>query len=134
MSMIGYQNDPQKYRFVRSEDGILFGVCSGLSRAFGLDIVAMRIIWVVALLWFGSGLFLYLALAISLPRVDQLDHALDSKALGVCARISSRYAVEVGLVRLCFILFTVVSAGMGGVLAYIILHFVVPSTQAQAGS
>ncbi len=133
MASIGFQNNPQNYRFVRSNEGSLFGVCAGLSQAFGIDLVTMRIIWVIALLWFGCGLLLYLALAITLPRVDQLDHALDSKLLGVCARISTRYAVEVGIVRLGFLALTVISAGFGGVLFYIILHFVIPKNKASAG-
>jgi phage shock protein C len=133
MASVGLQNDPQKYRFVRSNEGSIFGVCTGLSQAFSIDLVTMRIIWIIALLWFGCGLPLYLALAICLPRVDQLDQALNSKLLGVCARISDKYAVEVGLVRLGFLALTVLSAGFGGVLLYIVLHFVIPKIQASAG-
>jgi len=133
MSVIGLQSDVKNYKFVRPTDGVLFGVCKALAQAFGVEITAMRIIWLIALLWFGTGLLFYLILAITLPRVDQLDSALDSKLLGVCARIAERYSVEVGLVRFGFVLFTLLSAVVGGVFVYVVCYLLIPSNEAQAG-
>ncbi|GIL23818.1 MAG: PspC family transcriptional regulator [Bacteroidota bacterium] len=48
-------------------DKKLFGVCSGLANYFDLDPTVMRIIFVVAFLFFGTGLLLYLILAIAMP-------------------------------------------------------------------
>ena len=133
MAVVGSQNDPKNYKFVRSPEGVLFGVCRGLADGLGLDVVLLRIIWLVALLWFGTGFLFYVILALTLPRADQLDQANDSKLLGVCARISLRYGVEVGLVRAGFVLFTLLSAVVGGLLIYVVGYFLIPPNKAQAG-
>ncbi len=115
-----------KPMWVRSDKGILFGVCDGIAPIFGLDVVLLRIIWLVALFTFGVGLVLYFILAIALPRVDQLDKAHSRKVLGVCARISKRYDMEVGIVRSGFLALTLVSLGFGGLVLYVILHLIIP--------
>lgn len=130
MSTIGLQNDVKNYKFVRSPEGAIFGVCRGLADGLGIDVIALRIIWLVALLCFGTGLLFYMILAVTLPRADQLDRAHDSKLLGVCARISERYNVEVGLVRAGFVFFTLLSAGFGGIFAYVVCYFVIPKNKA----
>lgn len=133
MAVIGQQNNPKEYKFVRSPDGVIFGVCRGLGEGLGLDVVLLRAIWLVALLYFGTGLLFYVVLALTLPRADQLDQANDTKLLGVCARISTRYGVEVGLVRAAFVFFTLLSAGIGGLLIYVVGYFLIPKNEAQAG-
>ncbi len=115
-----------KNLWVRSEDGIILGVCSGIAPIFGLDVVLLRIIWLASVLIFGFGILAYLILAISLPRVDQIEKAQTRKVLGVCARISKRYDMEVGLVRSGFLTLMLLSAGLGGIVFYVILHLIVP--------
>ena len=114
------------YRWTRSNVGALAGVCKGMGDALGIETWIIRVIWLVAVLWFGSGIFLYLILALSLPRVEQLDHALDRKLLGVCARISERYQIEVGLVRAGFLISLFVTFGIG-ILVYGLCYFLVPA-------
>lgn len=116
----------EKMIWVRSDKGILFGVCQGLAPIFGLDVVLLRIIWLVALFTFGVGVVFYFILALALPRVDELDKAHTRKVLGVCARISKRYDMEVGLVRSGFLALTLVSLGLGGLVLYVILHLIIP--------
>ena len=114
-----------KYRWTRAADGALAGVCKGLGESLGIETWMLRAIWLVAVLWFGTGLLLYLILAISLPRVDRLDQALDGKILGVCARIAKRYQLEVGVVRTAAIFFLVVTFG-AAILVYGLCYFLVP--------
>lgn len=45
----------------------LFGVCSGLGEYFNVDPTLVRAGFVIAFLLFGSGLLLYLILAILMP-------------------------------------------------------------------
>jgi phage shock protein C len=45
----------------------LFGVCSGLANYFDLDPTVMRLLFLIALLFFGTGLLLYFILAIIMP-------------------------------------------------------------------
>lgn len=53
-------------RLVKGEKKI-FGVCSGLADYFDMDPTVMRIIFLVAFLCFGTGLLLYIVLAIIMP-------------------------------------------------------------------
>jgi len=53
-------------RLVKGEKK-LFGVCSGLANYFDIDPTLVRVIFVFAFLAFGSGLLLYLILAIAMP-------------------------------------------------------------------
>ena len=48
-------------------DKKLFGVCSGLANYFDIDPTVMRIIFLAAFLFFGTGLLLYLILLIAMP-------------------------------------------------------------------
>jgi phage shock protein C len=55
-----------KKRLVKGEKKI-FGVCSGLGEYFDLDPTIVRIIFLASLLMFGTGLLLYIILAIVMP-------------------------------------------------------------------
>ncbi len=54
-------------RLVKGEKK-LFGVCSGLANYFDMDPTVMRIIFLAGFFLFGSGLLLYLILAIAMPQ------------------------------------------------------------------
>jgi phage shock protein C len=54
-------------RLTKSNDKKLFGVCGGLGNYFDIDPTVIRILFLVAFLFFGSGLLLYLVLAIAMP-------------------------------------------------------------------
>ena len=45
-------------------DGPLLGVCAGLGEYFGVDPVLIRILFVVAVLGFGTGVLIYIVLAL----------------------------------------------------------------------
>lgn len=49
-------------------DAKIFGVCGGLAKYFDLDPAIVRAIFLFALIVFGSGLLLYLVLAIVMPK------------------------------------------------------------------
>jgi phage shock protein C len=53
-------------RLVRGEKK-LFGVCSGVANYFDIDPTIMRILFLAAFLFFGSGLLLYIILFIVMP-------------------------------------------------------------------
>lgn len=119
---------PQSYRWVRSNVGVLAGVAKGLADALGVEAWIIRVIWLVSIFWFGTGALLYLILATCLPRVDKLDHALDRKVLGVCAKIAVRYRLEVGLVRVGFVVFSLVTFG-AAILVYGLTYFLIPENK-----
>src|SRR5688500_8008161 len=112
-------------RWVRSRDGYLAGVCEGLGRRFGIEPWLVRGAWLVSILAFGTGLLLYVIMALCLPREDELDEAYRKKLLGVCYRLSLSTGLEVGLVRALAVVLAFASLG-ATVVAYLVLYFVMP--------
>ena len=53
-------------RLVKGEKK-LFGVCSGLANYFDLDPTIMRVIFIAAAIFFGTGVLFYIILAIVMP-------------------------------------------------------------------
>ena len=49
------------------KDKKIFGVCGGLGAYFGIDPTLVRVVFLIAVLGFGSGLLLYIILAIVMP-------------------------------------------------------------------
>jgi len=57
----------EKKRLVKSDPKI-FGVCGGLAKYFDMDPVIVRGIFLLSLVVFGTGLLLYLILALVMPK------------------------------------------------------------------
>ncbi len=51
-----------------SRDKKIGGVCAGLAEYFDLDPTIVRVVWLLAVLFAGTGLFVYLVLWIVLPQ------------------------------------------------------------------
>ena len=45
----------------------IFGVCSGLAHYFDIDPTIMRVLFLVAVFMFGTGILLYIILAFVMP-------------------------------------------------------------------
>ena len=54
-------------RLVKSNDKKIFGVCGGLGNYFDIDPTVVRIAFLVAFFGFGSGVLVYLILAVAMP-------------------------------------------------------------------
>lgn len=60
-------------RLIRSRGNrVIAGVCGGLGEYFGIDPVVMRIIWLVLLLGFGTGLLAYLICWLVIPNAPEV--------------------------------------------------------------
>ena len=57
-----------KKLYKSSTDKKLFGVCGGLAKYFDIDPLIIRIIFVVLVFGYGTGLLLYLLFAFLLPQ------------------------------------------------------------------
>lgn len=117
----------------RSSEGVLAGVCSGFAKRFKLDVVLVRIVLVFSFLIYGAGICLYLLLALGLPREDKIDKAYESRILGVCSRFAKRFDLDIGLVRVGFLILLFGSFGMM-FFAYILLNFILPKDSLQIDS
>ena len=61
-------------KLYRSEnDRRLAGVCGGIAEYFGIDSTIVRLIWIVAVLCFGTGLLIYLIAALVIPMYPRVD-------------------------------------------------------------
>lgn len=110
-------------KWVRANDGAVFGVCKGLAKTLDIPVGLFRLIWICSVLFLGAGILLYLMLAISLPREDKQVQALEPWLLGVCAKISLKTDLEVGIVRFLAISLSLLSMG-ATIVGYIVLYFV----------
>src|SRR4051812_35633067 len=109
-------------RWVRSQNGMIAGVCQGIAQRFGIETWILRVALVLATFCLFVGPFLYLGLAICLPREDKIPEAYEAMVLGVCSKISRRSELEIGIVRFGTLLFALGSMGFI-VLAYVVFYF-----------
>ena len=58
-------------RLTKGRAKAIAGVCSGIGEYFNVDIAMIRILFVVMLVFFGSGLLAYIVCAIIFPNPDQ---------------------------------------------------------------
>jgi len=58
--------------YLSDTDKKIGGVCAGLGDYFGIDTTLIRIIWLVAVLCYGTGLLLYIILWIAVPRQNNI--------------------------------------------------------------
>lgn len=113
-------------RWTRSSNGWVAGVCQGIGERLDINPGMIRLGWLLSILFFGVGLFAYLAFVFCLP-VEGNEAAEDRpKLLGVCYRLAQRLDLDVGLLRVLVVLLSVSSLGTA-FLAYIVMHFLIPS-------
>ncbi len=120
-------------KWVRSEKGAIFGVCKGLAESMDFSVGLLRLLLIVAVLFGGFGVGLYILLAIALPRRDRVDRAYKSRILGVCAYIARRSNLEVGLVRFVALILLLASFGLTAV-AYIVCYMMLPEEEKSSAS
>ena len=111
--------------WVRTKTGLLAGVCEGIAKRIDAEVWLVRFVWVMTVLFVGTGLLAYIILAVCLPREDKVDKAYDKMLLGVCSRVSRRSDLEPGLVRVCTCLLAGFTGG-AAVVAYVALYFLLP--------
>ncbi len=104
----------QKRLYRDEQNKVLGGVCSGIANYLNLDPIIIRILWI---LLFGISFFAYLLLWIAVPSTTvkevggarkRLFRDLDKKVIGgVCAGMSKYFGVKVGIIRILFLLPTI---------------------------
>ncbi|NRA66541.1 MAG: PspC domain-containing protein [Pseudobacteriovorax sp.] len=109
-----------KNRWVRSHDGILGGVCSGLAKSFGWDPVLIRLALLASVIVFGTGILAYLVLWIALPKETDIMASNQKRLLGVSTNLAHKTGIEVGLIRAMWLVLALMSFGTA-TLGYIIV-------------
>ncbi len=54
-------------RLQKNRNRMIFGVCGALGEYFGIDPTIFRILFFISIIFYGTGLLLYLILAIVIP-------------------------------------------------------------------
>ncbi len=123
--MLKSVNETFEYKWVRNCDGLVAGVCEGLGKRFGMDPWLVRVLWLVSIMAFGTGLLAYIILAFTLPREDRMAEAHQKKVLGVSSRLARATGMEIGLVRALTVTAALMSFG-ATLVGYVVLYFVIP--------
>lgn len=131
----------QKRLFKSNKDKIIFGVCGGIGKYFGIDSTLVRLLLALLVMMAGTGLVAYLVVALIIPKAaegeeDALDATLNSRGIvrlyrakdgaklfGVCQGLANAYNLDVTVVRVVVAL--VCCLGIG-VLAYFVAGFIIP--------
>ncbi|EAG9291537.1 TPA: PspC domain-containing protein [Listeria monocytogenes] len=57
-----------KKLYKSSSQKMIAGVCGGIAEYFRIEVTIVRLVWVAATLFFGSGILLYILAAIIIPK------------------------------------------------------------------
>ncbi|EEU7815895.1 PspC domain-containing protein [Listeria monocytogenes] len=57
-----------KKLYKSSSQKMIAGVCGGIAEYFGIEVTLVRLVWVAATLFLGSGILLYILAAIIIPK------------------------------------------------------------------
>jgi phage shock protein PspC (stress-responsive transcriptional regulator) len=133
----------QPKRLVRlPAQGRIGGVCAGIADYLDTDVTAVRLIWVVLSIVPGAligGILAYLAAWMLMPQANVpvasaprlTRSATDRKIAGVCGGIAEYLAVDPTVIRLLWVILTVVPGAIVlGVVAYFVAWFIVPDSRA----
>lgn len=63
----------EKKRLMRSDHGMIAGVCAGIANYFGIDPTIVRVLYVLMVLFAGFGILLYVILWIVIPKQKSLN-------------------------------------------------------------
>lgn len=143
-------------RLYRDENNKLFGgVCAGIANHFGIDLLVVRVLFVLFTLAFGFGIIAYLILWVAVPSSasntigsirKRLFRDPENKIIGgVCGGLASYFGVNVWVPRILFLIpflsfvtswhswgvfnfpnFLSLSFSPGATLVYIILWLIIP--------
>ena len=116
---------------------IVGGVCSGLAYYFNIDPVWIRLLLLILVLGYGTGILIYIILWIVVPGKYDLPEQKNFKKMyrdpetrvlgGVSSGIASYFGVDTIVIRLLFVIFAI--AGGTGILVYIVLWIVLPEAK-----
>jgi phage shock protein PspC (stress-responsive transcriptional regulator) len=75
-----------KKMFRNPDDKVLGGVCSGIAAYFGIDIVIVRLLFIILIFFGGTGLILYIILWIILPEARTITDKMEMQGEPVTLR------------------------------------------------
>lgn len=87
---------PARDRLTRStDDKMIAGVAGGLAAYFGIDPTIVRVIWVSLALFGGTGVLVYVIMAVVVPRDDEVEGgAAGTDAVGIAEERFARGEID----------------------------------------
>lgn len=128
-------------RLTRSRtNGTIAGVCAGLANYYGVDVVLVRLLFVILSIAGAiiGGVIVYVAAWIIMPEGDdQVVAAADKRVLrrsttdkwmaGICGGMAEYFQVDAALVRLLWVIGSIFcGAIIGGILVYVLAWIIIP--------
>ncbi len=110
-------------QFVRAP-GVIAGVAQGLANDFSVDVVLVRILWLVSFC-LGVGFLAYVMCWIAFPHWADPTVGRRKRLLGVCWKVAERAKQPVGLIRLAAMMLLLASAG-AAIVGYILALLILP--------
>ena len=125
----------------RPDEGKIGGVCAGMAVYFDVDVILVRGAWIVLSIWPGAivlGVVAYVAAWLLMPRADTpapvstrprlLRSQADRRIAGVCGGLAEYFAVDPTMVRVAWVIISVVPGFIVfGLFAYVVAWFVIPN-------
>lgn len=128
-------------RLTRSRSqGVIGGVCAGLAEYFAVDVVLVRLLFVILSIAGAviGGVIVYAAAWFIMPEgTDQAAPLADGRVLrrsttdrqiaGVCGGMAEYFQVDSTMVRLLWVVLSIfVGAVIGGIIAYLLAWLIIP--------
>ncbi|MCK5050677.1 MAG: PspC domain-containing protein [Candidatus Cloacimonetes bacterium] len=126
---------------ISDKEKILTGVCAGIGESFGINANFVRGAFLISLPFGFSGFFIYLILAVILPKGEEKPEVIDVEdeeektkicrswdkrmLAGVCGGFANYFGWDVSLIRIAFVAMTF--AGGIGALLYLFFWFIFPN-------
>jgi phage shock protein C len=129
-------------------NGNIAGVCAGLAEYFEVDVVLVRVAWVVFSIVPGAiigGVLAYVAAWLIIPESGDAASlaagrrltrsTTDKRIAGVCGGLAEYFGVDATAVRLAWVIVSILGAAViGGVIAYVLAWLIIPRSQSVAMS
>ncbi len=128
---------------ISDKEKILTGVCAGIGESFGINANFVRGAFLISLPFGFSGFFIYLILAVILPKGEEKQDVIDVEdeeektkicrswdkrmLAGVCGGFANYFGWDVSLIRVVFVAMTF--AGGIGALLYLFFWFIFPNEE-----
>jgi len=129
---------------ISTDEKILIGICAGIGESFGISANIVRGAFLLSLLFGFSGFFIYLVLAVILPKGDKESEEINISEeeeektsirrswekrmlVGVCGGFANYFGWDVSLIRIGFV--TMTFAGGIGIFLYLFFWFIFPNEE-----
>ena len=123
---------------ISDKEKIFTGVCAGIGESFGINANFVRGAFLISLFFGFSGFFIYLILAVILPKGEKKPEVIDVEEekektkicrswdkrmlAGVCGGFAKYFGWDVSLIRIAFVIMTL--AGGIGIFLYLFFWFI----------